>query len=98
MAQLLDDNDIDDALAALPGWRREGNKLVRDVPVEDDSRDNLERAIMTVADELDHHPVISEGDGELRLEVWTHSDGGITAKDVELAGRIDQALTGPVQD
>ena len=98
MAEVMDQKDIDDALTSLPGWRFDDNKLVRQVPVDADSQDNLERAVMQVADELNHHPVIERGDGELRFEVWTHSAGGVTAKDVELAARIDQTLSGPAPD
>ncbi len=90
--------EIEDALAALPGWDYDGTKLVRRVPVAADAQDNLESAVMKVADELDHHPVIERGEGELRFDVWSHSAGGVTAKDLELAARIDQTLSGPVQD
>jgi 4a-hydroxytetrahydrobiopterin dehydratase len=98
MAQTMSEQEISDALAALPGWEVDDGKLVRDVPVEPDSAANLERAVMQVADEMDHHPDIERGDGSLRFRLWTHSAGGVTAKDVELAGRIDQTLSGPVQD
>jgi 4a-hydroxytetrahydrobiopterin dehydratase len=98
MAELLDQQEIDDALESLPGWTYGDNKLVRTVPVEPASEDNLERAVQTVADELNHHPEIQRKDGELQFQLWTHSAGGVTAKDVELAARIDQTLTGPVQD
>jgi len=98
MAQTMSEQEIRDALAALPGWELADGKLVRDVPVEADSADNLERAVMQVADELDHHPEIQRGERSLRFTLWTHSAGGVTAKDVELAGRIDQTLSGPVQD
>lgn len=98
MAELLDDAEIDTALAALPGWRRNDNTLVKDVEVTDDAVDNLTGAIATVADELNHHPDVSRhGDG-LRLTLWSHSDGGVTAKDVELAARIDQVLAGSAQE
>ena len=32
------------------------------------------------------------------FRLWTHSAGGVTSKDVELAGRIDQALSGAGRD
>lgn len=98
MADVMQQKDIDDALASLPGWQHDDNKLARNVPVESGSQDNLERAVMEVAEELDHHPEIERSDGEMRFQLWTHSAGGVTAKDVELAARIDQALSGPVQD
>ena len=98
MADVMTQRDIEDALASLPGWRYDDNKLVRDVPVESASQDNLERAVMEVAEELDHHPTIERTDAAMRFLLWTHSAGGVTAKDVELAARIDQTLSGPVQD
>jgi 4a-hydroxytetrahydrobiopterin dehydratase len=98
MAELLDDAAIDTALASLPGWARADNTLAKDVPVADDAVDNLTGAIAKVADELNHHPDVSRGAGSLHIVLWSHSDGGVTAKDVELAARIDQVLTGSVQD
>lgn len=97
MAELLDDAAIDAALSSLTGWRRVDNTLVRDVEVAD-GVDNLTSAIGTVADELNHHPDVARTDQGLRLTLWTHSDGGVTNKDVELAARIDQVLSGPAQD
>jgi 4a-hydroxytetrahydrobiopterin dehydratase len=98
MAELLDDAAIDTALASLTGWGRQDNTLVKDVEVTDDAVDNLTGAIGVVADEINHHPDVSRTADGLRLTLWSHSDGGITAKDVELAGRIDQVLSGSVQD
>ncbi len=98
MAQLLDEAAIDDALVSLPGWRREDNALVKEVPVTDDAVDNLEAAVAAVADELDHHPQTDRGAGTLSFRLWTHTAGGVTEKDVVLAARIDQALSGTVQD
>ncbi len=98
MADLLDQKSIDDALAALPGWEYDDNKLVKKVPVADDSKDQLEKGVMEVADELNHHPEIERGPGEMRFQLWTHSAGGVTGKDVELAARIDKTLSGGVQE
>jgi 4a-hydroxytetrahydrobiopterin dehydratase len=92
MAQLLDDAAIDDALRSLPGWQRVDNTLVKDVAVDGDAADLLEAAVAKAADELDHHPVVDRSAGTLRFTLWSHSDGGVTGKDVALAGRIDQAL------
>jgi 4a-hydroxytetrahydrobiopterin dehydratase len=93
MAELLDQDRVDGALASLPGWQYDDNKLVKRVPVADDSQDQLEKAVMEVADELNHHPEVERGPGELRFQLWTHSAGGVTQKDVELAARIDDTLS-----
>ena len=98
MAELLDDAAIDTALTSLTGWARSDNTLVKAVGVTDDAVDNLTGAIGKAADELNHHPEVTRTAEGLRLVLWTHSDGGITSKDVELAARIDQVISGTVQD
>lgn len=98
MADLLSQEEIDAALETLPGWSFEQDRLVRVADVPADSRDNLERGVAEVADEMNHHPVISGEGGAMRFEVWSHSDGGVTTKDVELVARIDQVLSGTVQE
>ena len=98
MADLLDPDDIDTALRSLPGWSYDGEALVKSVDVPADSREALVAAVGAVADQLDHHPDTSAEDGVLRFRLWTHSEGGVTAKDVELAARIDQVLSGSGRD
>jgi 4a-hydroxytetrahydrobiopterin dehydratase len=98
MAQRLDDDAITTALASLAGWERVADTLVKEVEVDDDAADNLEGAVAKAADELNHHPQVDRSSGVTRFTLWTHSDGGVTDKDVELAARIDQVLSGTVQD
>ena len=98
MADVLDSATIDEALAALPGWTYEDGKLVKRAQVPADSQDALVEGVSHVADELDHHPdVTREGDAVV-FRLWTHSAGGVTSKDVDLAGRIDQTLSGTGRD
>ncbi|MER7368245.1 4a-hydroxytetrahydrobiopterin dehydratase [Nonomuraea wenchangensis] len=95
---LLTDEDIDTALAALEGWRREGDALVKDVPVTPDSHGWLTEAVMNEAAVLDHHPEIEHNADGIRFRLSTHSAGGVTARDVELAARIDHVLDGAAPD
>ncbi|MFI6791282.1 4a-hydroxytetrahydrobiopterin dehydratase [Nonomuraea sp. NPDC050383] len=98
MAERLTVDEIDTALAALQGWRYEEEALLKDVPITPDSYGWLSEAVMNEANALDHHPEIERtGDG-VRFRLWTHSSGGVTAKDVELAARIDQVLSGAARD
>jgi 4a-hydroxytetrahydrobiopterin dehydratase len=92
VAQRLDDAAIDIALESLHGWQRVDETLVKDVPVDGDAADSLEAAVAKAADELNHHPVVDRSGGALRFTVWSHSDGGITSKDVALAARINEAI------
>ncbi|WP_043634171.1 4a-hydroxytetrahydrobiopterin dehydratase [Nonomuraea candida] len=95
---LLTDEEIDTALVALEGWRREGDALLKDVPVTPDSHGWLREAVMNEADALDHHPDIEDTGSGLRFRLSTHSAGGVTARDVELAAHIDQVLDGGARD
>lgn len=97
MPALLDDDQIRTALEALPGWDRDDQALVKRVPVADEQHDAVEQQVAAVADGLDHHPEVSRDFGALTFRLWTHSAGGITAKDVELAGALDQVLSGSTQ-
>ena len=98
MAALLDDNEVRTALESLPGWSRDGDVLQRVVPVADDQHDTVERAVAKVSDEVNHHADIEKGEGNMTFRLSTHSAGGITGKDVDLAARIDQLLSGATQD
>jgi 4a-hydroxytetrahydrobiopterin dehydratase len=40
---------------------------------------------------MNHHPQVQLGWGEVRLELWTHSAGGLTGRDFELARLADEA-------
>lgn len=98
MAELLGRGDIDTALAALPGWSYEDDKLVKTVQVPADSQEALVEAVGRVADELNHHPEVTREPDAMTFRVWTHSAGGVTAKDVDLAARIDRKLSGAGTD
>lgn len=98
MASLLSRDEIDAAVAALPGWSYEGSALVRQVQVPADSQDGLLEAVTRVCDQLDHHPVVESTADSLTFRLWTHAENGVTAKDVDLASRIDRELSGASTD
>lgn len=95
---LLDRSQIDTALEALPGWSYDGEALTRRAEVPADSQDAMVEALAQVADAMDHHPDISREPDSLVLRLWTHSEDGVTSKDVDLAARIDQVLSGSATD
>lgn len=98
MADLLDRAAIDTALQSLPGWSYDGEALVRRVDVPAERQDALEESVASVAEAMDHHPDTSRDGDAMTFRLWTHSAGGVTAKDVELAARIDQTLSGSGSD
>lgn len=86
----LSDIEIQRALGALPGWSRRGNALVKQF-VMPSFLAGIEwvKRVADVAEELDHHPDIDIRYTKISVGCSTHSAGGITVKDVELAQRID---------
>ncbi|WP_055585295.1 4a-hydroxytetrahydrobiopterin dehydratase [Peterkaempfera griseoplana] len=90
-ADLLTDTEIDQRLTALPGWSRDGDTLRRTVRAEDfPTAIRIVTAVAEQAEQMDHHPDIDIRWRTLHFTLSTHSAGGITALDFELAARIDQ--------
>jgi 4a-hydroxytetrahydrobiopterin dehydratase len=89
----LDDAAIDAALAGLPGWSREGDELVRTVRARDwRAAIALVNAVADAAERRDHHPdVCVTGYRDVTFRLTTHSEGGISQRDVALAKDIDRA-------
>ncbi len=50
----------------------------------------LVNAIGFFAEAADHHPDLAVSWGKVQVKLWTHSAGGVTASDVELAKLIEQ--------
>jgi 4a-hydroxytetrahydrobiopterin dehydratase len=91
----LSADEVRTALDSLPGWKGGVEHLYRDVDVPSHSQDELESAVMSVANELNHHPEVERREDGMRFVLWSHDAGGVTSRDVELAARIDQVLSGP---
>jgi 4a-hydroxytetrahydrobiopterin dehydratase len=87
---LLDDGDIEEQLERVPEWRREGDEIKRGFKFDDfqASVDFVNR-ITPPAEEMNHHPDIAISWNKVELTLSTHSEGGLTADDFELASRID---------
>lgn len=95
MAELLSDADIEAALADLPAWRRDGNTIVRTVesPSFPEAVALVDR-VAEAAEAANHHPDIDIRWRKVTYSLSTHSAGGITASDVELARTIDALAHG----
>jgi 4a-hydroxytetrahydrobiopterin dehydratase len=89
----LSADQVSAALRELPQWSGDENGIRRTVelPSFRDAVDAIVR-IADVAEELDHHPDIDLRWRTLHLAVVTHSAGGVTDNDLQLARRIDQLL------
>jgi 4a-hydroxytetrahydrobiopterin dehydratase len=89
MADLLNDDAIE---AGLPdGWTREGEEIVRTFEF-DSYLDGVGFAAGAggVAEDAWHHPEMTITWGEVAVRFTTHDAGGITEKDLDLAGRLNE--------
>ncbi len=88
---LLDDAEIEARLGALAGWSRAGAAIVREFECGDFVGSvAFVDALVAPAEELGHHPDIEISWSTVTVRISTHSEGGLTAADFDLAGRIDQ--------
>lgn len=87
---LLSDAEIEQELSGLEGWERSGDAIAKTFDNGDfDGSIAFVNRIAPVADEMDHHPDLEISWSKVAVSLSTHSQGGITASDVELARRIE---------
>jgi 4a-hydroxytetrahydrobiopterin dehydratase len=86
----LSDTDIETALGGLPGWVREGDAIVRtyELPTFADAVSFVVR-IGFLAEKADHHPDLDVRWRSVRVLLTSHDAGGITERDVRIAGAVD---------
>jgi 4a-hydroxytetrahydrobiopterin dehydratase len=89
----LSPDELSAALRELPLWSGDGEGIRRSVELPS-FRDAVAGivAIADVAEQLDHHPDVDLRWRTLHLALVTHSAGGVTELDLELARRIDRLL------
>ena len=86
----LTDAEVSEALRALPGWSVAGGKLRREYRFHDFIEAwGFMSAVALIVQQMDHHPEWFNVYHTVRVELVTHDAGGISARDVELAGRME---------
>jgi 4a-hydroxytetrahydrobiopterin dehydratase len=87
---LIDDDTLGRWLAGHPDWQRDGDAIARSVECATfPAAIDLVRRVAEVAEDRDHHPDIDIRWRTLRFALSTHSAGGLTEKDLDLASTID---------
>jgi 4a-hydroxytetrahydrobiopterin dehydratase len=88
----LTDGEIESALARAPGWTRVGEAIERRFAFASfaDAVAFLVRLAFD-AEAQDHHPDVVIDYRRVTLRYWTHSDGGLTARDFDGARAADRA-------
>ena len=94
MAALLDDDAVRTALQYLPGWDRDGDSIVRTAQLPDFvTAVGVVDRVAEDAEAADHHPDIDIRYNKVTFRLSTHSEGGLTAKDTDLAATISQRVS-----
>jgi 4a-hydroxytetrahydrobiopterin dehydratase len=91
MASALSETQINEGLAKLPGWARDGDELVKEFRF-DSYLGGLAFAssVGVIAEGLDHHPDMRIGWRRVSVSFTTHDAGNkLTAKDFAAAEAID---------
>jgi 4a-hydroxytetrahydrobiopterin dehydratase len=91
MTDRLSDIAIQRALGGLPGWTRRGDALVKtfQFPAFLDGIAFVGR-VAQAAEAADHHPDLDIRYTKVVCTLSTHSAGGITQLDLDLAGEIER--------
>ena len=91
----LSPDEVAAALTGLPAWSGGPDGIERTVELAGfQAAVDTIVAIAAVAEEMDHHPDIDLRWRTLRIAVVTHSAGGVTELDLELARRVDALFPG----
>lgn len=89
---VLSDEEVRRALDGLPGWRREGDAIVKEFRFDGGFMGSVGyvNRLAEAAEEADHHPDLSISWNRVTVAWSTHSQGGITENDVRMAGEADR--------
>jgi len=94
MTRLLTAVDVAQQLEDLPGWAGDATGISRTYEAADfPGAIELVDAVARDAEEMNHHPDIDIRWRSVTFACATHSEGGVTQLDVELAHRIHDLAT-----
>lgn len=96
MSQLLTESEVSEQLAGLPNWRRADSDepaITATYELTDfvAALDFVNR-VGHEAELMNHHPDIDIRWNKVTLVLSTHSEGGLTHLDIELAHRINEEV------
>jgi 4a-hydroxytetrahydrobiopterin dehydratase len=92
--ELLEDEEIQQRLDELGDWEREGDEIIK-VFEWDDFAGAIKfvNDVAKLAERYDHHPDIDIRWNKVKLVLSTHSEGGLTSLDFDVANEIEQTIT-----
>jgi 4a-hydroxytetrahydrobiopterin dehydratase len=86
----LETSEVDARLAEHPGWERDGSAIRKSFKRGDFVGSiNFAQSLVEPAEAMNHHPDLEISWDTVTVSLSTHSEGGVTAADFELAAKID---------
>ncbi len=96
--ELLNEADVQQALMALPGWHVEGRELTKEFPFASYLAGiAFVNQVARLAEEMNHHPDLLVSWRKVTVHLTTHSAGGLTKLDLDLARRLEPVAQPCVQ-
>jgi 4a-hydroxytetrahydrobiopterin dehydratase len=93
-----DPAEIADFIASHGRWEHRDDKLYRVLKFDDFvTAFGFMSAVALVAERANHHPNWSNVYNRVDIELWSHDAGGITNRDLALAGSIDVLASGAAE-
>jgi 4a-hydroxytetrahydrobiopterin dehydratase len=87
---LLGESEVKEKLAALDGWKRAGGAIEKSFRRGDFvNAVEFVSSLVEPAEAMNHHPDVAISWETVTVTISTHSEGGLTAADFELAAKID---------
>ena len=87
---LLEDSEIEAKLADLDGWSRDGGAITKTFERGDFVGSvKFVDSVVEPAEAMNHHPDLEISWDKVKVTITNHAEGGLTAADFELAGKID---------
>jgi 4a-hydroxytetrahydrobiopterin dehydratase len=86
----LNDQEIEERLTGVDGWERSGDAIVKRFD-NGDFKGSVEfvNRLTPEAEDMNHHPDLEISWKDVTVTITSHSEGGLTENDFELARRID---------
>lgn len=90
MPARLTEEEIVEEIARFDSWQRTGGEITRQFEFPDFSAAlKFVNAVAVLAEQADHHPDIDIRWNKVLLRLSTHSKGGLTRLDFDLAEKIN---------
>jgi 4a-hydroxytetrahydrobiopterin dehydratase len=87
---LLSDSEVEDRLAELDGWSREGEAIEKTFGNGDFVGSvKFVASLVEPAEGMGHHPDLEVSWDKVKVSITNHAEGGLTENDFKLAAKID---------